>query len=72
MKKEISEEELRKMLDERIPDPLRYEYFEVPSKTATQIVCGRKRTLRTVAERIAGALKAPIERFLRWWMSLRA
>ena len=66
----ISKEELLKTLDEKIPDPLRYEYYEVPSKPAIRVY-EEKGTLRTIAERIARALKAPIERFLRWWRRVR-
>ena len=57
--------ELVDAMDEKLPDPLRCQYFDVTGKPA--IVYGEKGKLRTVAERIVRALKAPIEAFLRWW-----
>ena len=73
----IPKEELLKILDETIPEPLRHYYYDVTNyyfdsavKPAIRVY-EEKGTLRTVAEGIVRALKAPIERFLRWWRRVR-
>ena len=59
--------ELVDAMDEKLPDPLRCQYFNVEGIT----VYGEKGKLRVAAEGIVRALTAPIEAFLRWWRRVR-